>query len=158
MPLYSLPLCLRFAAELESLLAESHTQGGPSDFPGGGPPQFAGPSHVGGHLQLGIPGPSHIPIDPSLLPGPHNGHMGLPDFASFSTTPDSMIDPILTGGYGMPQQPQVGALNSLAEAAAQEIQVDSDMPLQVPRPHPIEEVSAVGWPKDLPAPELLRHL
>lgn len=59
----------------------------------------------------------------------------------------------------MPQQPQVGALNSLAEAAAQEIQVDSgDVSLQVPRPHPIEEVFAVGWPKDLPPPELLRHL
>lgn len=107
-----------------------------------------------------MPGPSHIPIDPSLLPGPHNGHMmDMPNFASFSTTPDSMIDPILTCGYGMPQQPQVGALNSLAEAAAQEIQVDSgDVSLQVPRPHPIEEVFAVGWPKDLPPPELLRHL
>ena len=105
-----------------------------------------------------MPGPSHIPIDPSLLGGPHDGQMGMPAFGAFSTTPDSMIDPILTGGYGMPQPPQVGALDSLAEAAAQEMQVDADMSLQVPRPHPIEDVFVVGWPKNLPAPELLRHL
>ena len=51
-----------------------------------------------------------------------------------------------------------GYVPSLAEAAAQEMQVDPDLTMQVPRPHPIEEVIAVGWPRDLPAPELLRHL
>ena len=112
-----------------------------------------------------MPGPSHIPIDPALLGGPHDGPMGMPAFGAFSTTPDSMIDPILTGAYPMPHEqqplplPQVGgALSSLAEAAAQEMQVDSDMSLQVPRPLTSEEVSVVGWPKNLPAPELLRHL
>ncbi|KZT65541.1 hypothetical protein DAEQUDRAFT_759320 [Daedalea quercina L-15889] len=147
-------------AELESLLAESRAQAGPSDY--GTSAHFASQPHLGEHphAQLGVPGPSHIPIDPLLLPEHHvppDVQMGPPIFGPFSTTPDSAIDPLLTGEYGMPQQ-QVGALNSLAEAAAQEMQMDQDVPLEVPRPHPIEEVFAVGWPKNLPSPELLRHL
>ncbi|KAH9920606.1 uncharacterized protein B0H18DRAFT_1023541 [Fomitopsis serialis] len=96
-------------AELETLLAESAAQGRPS----------------------------HIPIDPSLLPD--SGH----NVQQMRTCP--------------PLRPhaQTGALNSLAEAAAlsvnsHQMQIEEEIPLHVPRPHPIEE--------NMPGPELLRHL
>ncbi|KAH9840158.1 uncharacterized protein C8Q71DRAFT_746053 [Rhodofomes roseus] len=148
-------------AELEALLAESHEEAGPSSFPG--PLHFGGPPQLGGHPQLGVPGPSHIPIDPALLPGPDLEARTLIYQGPFTSTPDSVIDPLLTGGYDMSQHLQAGALNSLAEAAAlsvndQDMQIEESVALHVPRPHPVEEVFALGWSKNLPSPELLRHL